>query len=194
MKMKSLLFPSAPLLQEDHSPALQALSAITKYWSSSNLSNLISLRLDPCNLQNNQVRNHPTVKCLNHSTAADKRTAIMPQDKQLPEQADDCGQSEITHNDLNKNPAALVKDKMKKSDEQRFKIKSKINQIPTVSESLTLDVKSNDLRSADVFYLAQVPKKNRTLKVLNLAKNRIDPAALVSPFFVFDFFFQGTVL
>jgi len=103
----------------------------------------------------------------------------LPQDEQFPEQADDCGQSEITHQDLNQNLAALVKDEMKKANEQRFKIKSKIDQLPTVGQLLTLDVKSNDLRSADVFYLAQVLKKNRTLKVLNLAENRIDPAGLV---------------
>ncbi|KNZ55260.1 hypothetical protein VP01_2727g4 [Puccinia sorghi] len=51
---ESLLFPSAPLLQEYHSPALQALSTITN-WSSSDSSNLISLRLDHCNLKNKQL-------------------------------------------------------------------------------------------------------------------------------------------
>ncbi|KNZ60010.1 hypothetical protein VP01_1626g2 [Puccinia sorghi] len=269
---ESLLFPSAPLLREDHSPALQALSAITN-WSSSDSSNLISLRLDHCNLKNNQldtlahgirlsklkhvslrnnrilnlsavalavmIKDWPTQtdSTFNEGTGSKLTAALghnpdhqltpagdessqppncqmstpfvslnsvtarlsdqlaqrriqekpslpqsggqLPQDKQLPEQADDCGQSKITHQDLNKNLAALVKDEMKKANEQRFKIKSKIDQLPTVGQLLTLDVKSNDLRSADVFYLAQVLKKNRTLKVLNLAENRIDPAGLV---------------
>ncbi|WAR57754.1 hypothetical protein PtB15_8B807 [Puccinia triticina] len=265
------LFPSAPLLREDHSPALQALSAISN-WSSSDSSNLVSLRLDHCNLKNNQLDNlahairlsklkhvsfrnnrifnlgavslavmikdwptqtestfsdgmggkadsttdhasdqpgnagnessdlsSPQVPApfvsLNSVTArqsdllAQRQTQgqitrsppvnELTSDKQSSYQTEELSQSELAQTNSNRNLSALVKDEMKKAHEQRFKIKSKIDQLPTVGQLLTLDVKSNDLRSADVFYLAQVLKKNRTLKVLNLAENRIDPTGLV---------------
>ncbi|KAG0152500.1 hypothetical protein CROQUDRAFT_35490 [Cronartium quercuum f. sp. fusiforme G11] len=74
---------------------------------------------------------------------------------------------------------SIIQQEMKKANEQRIKLKSKIDPLPKMGQLLTLDVKSNDLRSADVFYLAQVLKKNRTLKVLNLADNKIDPVGLV---------------
>ncbi|KAA1138136.1 hypothetical protein PGTUg99_005538 [Puccinia graminis f. sp. tritici] len=264
------LFPSAPLLREDHSPALQALSAISN-WSSSDSSNLVSLRLDHCNLKNNQLdtlahairlsklkhvsfRNnrifnlgavslavmikdwptqsestfndgiggkvdstpdhhsdypgHPGNESLDPPTSSmptpfvslnsvtarqsdllaqrqmQGKTPLpppvdeLPPDKHSPKQTAEFGKPELAQKDSNQNVSALVKDEMKKAHEQRFKIKSKIDQLPTVGQLLTLDVKSNDLRSADVFYLAQVLKKNRTLKVLNLAENRIDPIGL----------------
>ncbi|KNZ55261.1 hypothetical protein VP01_2727g5 [Puccinia sorghi] len=68
-------------------------------------------------------------------------------------QADDFGQSEITHQYLNKNLAALIKNKMIKANKQRFKIKHLL--------------------------FGSSTQKNRTLKVLNLAENQIDPAGLV---------------
>ncbi|KAI9602282.1 hypothetical protein H4Q26_001569 [Puccinia striiformis f. sp. tritici PST-130] len=268
---RSSLFPSAPLLREDHSAALQALSAISN-WSSSDSSNLISLRLDRCNLKNNQldtlahgirlsklkhvslrnnrifnlgavslavmIKDWPTQtestfndgmggkvdSTPDHNTdqplrpsheTSDLSTPQVPapfvslnsvtarqsdllahrqmqgkpslpqqvgepsSDEQSLQRAEDLSQSELVQRDANKNISELVKDEMKKAHEQRFRIKSKIDQLPTVGQLLTLDVKSNDLRSGDVFYLAQVLKKNRTLKVLNLAENRIDSAGLV---------------
>ncbi|MBW0514263.1 hypothetical protein O181_053978 [Austropuccinia psidii MF-1] len=79
-----------------------------------------------------------------------------------------------------KNPLTdLIQEEIKKANEQRFKLKSKIDQLPTIGQLLTLDVKSNELKSQDVFYLSQVLKKNRTLKVLNLAENKIDALGLV---------------
>merc|ERR1711939_216583 len=44
---------------------------------------------------------------------------------------------------------------------------------------LTLDVKGNDIRSG-VSYIAQVLKRNRTLKVLNLSENKVDSMGLAS--------------
>jgi hypothetical protein len=99
-------------------------------------------------------------------------------DKQSLEQAGNLS-SDVALKDSSKDLSSLVKDEMKKANEQRVKIKSKIDLLPTVGQLLTLDVKFNEMRSADVFYLAQVLKKNRTLKVLNLAENRIDPVGLV---------------
>lgn len=51
--------------------------------------------------------------------------------------------------------------------------------LPRVGNLLTLDLKSNDIRGG-VVYLAQVLKKNRTLRVLNLSDNAIDMPGLVS--------------
>lgn len=73
----------------------------------------------------------------------------------------------------------MIQQEVKKANEQRIKLKSKIDSLPKMGHLLTLDVKSNELKSADVFYLAQVLKKNRTLKVLNLADNKIDSIGLV---------------
>ncbi|PLW05869.1 hypothetical protein PCASD_23868 [Puccinia coronata f. sp. avenae] len=267
---RSSLFPSAPLLREDHSPALQALSAISN-WSSSDSSNLVSLRLDYCNLKNNQldtlahgirlsnlkhvsfrnnrifnlgavalavmIKDWPTQtdsifnesmagkansspghnsdhpvhagKESSHTSSSQipapfvslnsvtarlsdqlaqrqmQEKSSMPQtggelssDKQSLEQAGNLS-SDVALKDSSKDLSSLVKDEMKKANEQRVKIKSKIDLLPTVGQLLTLDVKFNEMRSADVFYLAQVLKKNRTLKVLNLAENRIDPVGLV---------------
>uniref|UniRef100_V5ETD3 RNI-like protein n=2 Tax=Kalmanozyma brasiliensis (strain GHG001) TaxID=1365824 RepID=V5ETD3_KALBG len=50
---------------------------------------------------------------------------------------------------------------------------------PRVGNLLTLDLKSNDIRGG-VVYLAQVLKKNRTLRVLNLSDNNIEVPGLVS--------------
>lgn len=74
---------------------------------------------------------------------------------------------------------SLIQSELRKANEQRVKLKSKFDSLPKMGQLLTLDVKSNDLKSADVFYLAQVLKKNRTLKVLNLADNKIDCLGLV---------------
>ncbi|EGG05072.1 uncharacterized protein MELLADRAFT_88133 [Melampsora larici-populina 98AG31] len=75
--------------------------------------------------------------------------------------------------------SSMIQQEVKKANEQRIKLKSKIDSLPKMGHLLTLDVKSNELKSADVFYLAQVLKKNRTLKVLNLADNKIDSIGLV---------------
>ncbi|PWY99598.1 RNI-like protein, partial [Testicularia cyperi] len=50
--------------------------------------------------------------------------------------------------------------------------------LPRVGNLLTLDLKSNDIRGG-VVYLAQVLKKNRTLRVLNLSDNSIEVPGLV---------------
>ncbi|KAJ7580302.1 hypothetical protein C8J56DRAFT_272227 [Mycena floridula] len=49
--------------------------------------------------------------------------------------------------------------------------------LPRIGQLRTLDLRGNDLRNG-VTYLAQVLKRNRTLKVLNLAENKIDVAGL----------------
>ncbi|SPO23700.1 uncharacterized protein UTRI_03772_B [Ustilago trichophora] len=51
--------------------------------------------------------------------------------------------------------------------------------LPRVGNLLTLDLKSNDIRGG-VVYLAQVLKKNRTLRVLNLSDNNIEMPGLVA--------------
>ncbi|ETS62095.1 hypothetical protein PaG_03655 [Moesziomyces aphidis] len=52
-------------------------------------------------------------------------------------------------------------------------------ELPRVGNLLTLDLKSNDIRGG-VVYLAQVLKKNRTLRVLNLSDNNIEMPGLVA--------------
>ena len=51
--------------------------------------------------------------------------------------------------------------------------------LPRVGNLLTLDLKSNDIRGG-VVYLAQVLRKNRTLRVLNLSDNNIEQPGLVA--------------
>lgn len=51
--------------------------------------------------------------------------------------------------------------------------------MPCVGSLLTLDLKSNDIRGG-VNYLAQVLRKNRTLRVLNLSDNNIEMQGLVA--------------
>ncbi|PWN18608.1 RNI-like protein, partial [Microstroma glucosiphilum] len=51
--------------------------------------------------------------------------------------------------------------------------------LPRVGNLLTLDLKSNDIRGG-VTYLAQVLRKNRTLRVLNLSDNGIEMGGLVA--------------
>ncbi|TYJ53131.1 hypothetical protein B9479_006254 [Cryptococcus floricola] len=50
--------------------------------------------------------------------------------------------------------------------------------VERVGRLMTLDLKGNDIRTG-VSYIAQVLKRNRTLKVLNLSSNNIPPSGLV---------------
>ncbi|KAG8979777.1 hypothetical protein FRB94_011521 [Tulasnella sp. JGI-2019a] len=53
-----------------------------------------------------------------------------------------------------------------------------LDNLPRLGALQTLDLRSNDLRGG-VTYIAQVLKRNRTLKVLNLSENRVDVQGLV---------------
>ncbi|KDQ23487.1 hypothetical protein PLEOSDRAFT_1098225 [Pleurotus ostreatus PC15] len=53
-----------------------------------------------------------------------------------------------------------------------------LDALPRLGALRTLDLKGNDLRNG-VSYLAQVLKRNRTLKVLNLSENKLDVPCLV---------------
>ncbi|GAA5916140.1 hypothetical protein JCM8208_002221 [Rhodotorula glutinis] len=63
--------------------------------------------------------------------------------------------------------------------EARLRLRKQLDGLPRIGALLTLDVKGNDIRSG-VTYIAQVLKRNRTLKVLNLGENKIDPQGLVA--------------
>ncbi|KAJ7616131.1 hypothetical protein FB45DRAFT_935338 [Roridomyces roridus] len=54
-----------------------------------------------------------------------------------------------------------------------------LDALPRVGALRTLDLKGNDLKNG-ITYIAQVLKRNRTLKVLNLSDNKLDVACLVS--------------
>ncbi|KAL4079887.1 hypothetical protein V8B97DRAFT_1928380 [Scleroderma yunnanense] len=54
-----------------------------------------------------------------------------------------------------------------------------LDALPRLGALRTLDLRGNDLRNG-VTYLAQVLKRNRTLKVLNLAENKLDGQCLVA--------------
>ncbi|KAJ7100977.1 hypothetical protein B0H15DRAFT_919984 [Mycena belliarum] len=54
-----------------------------------------------------------------------------------------------------------------------------LDALPRVGALRTLDLRGNDLRTG-ITYIAQVLKRNRTLKVLNLAENKLDVPCLVS--------------
>ncbi|RXK36032.1 hypothetical protein M231_06680 [Tremella mesenterica] len=51
--------------------------------------------------------------------------------------------------------------------------------VERIGRLLTLDLKGNDLKTG-VNYIAQVLKRNRTLKVLNLSDNKIEPSGLLA--------------
>ncbi|KAI8453285.1 hypothetical protein BY996DRAFT_4583362 [Phakopsora pachyrhizi] len=73
----------------------------------------------------------------------------------------------------------LIQEEIKRASEQRLRLRSKIDPLPKIGNLLTLDIKGNEIRSNELnFYLSQVLKKNRTLKVLNLSDNRIDHLGL----------------
>ncbi|GAA6008783.1 hypothetical protein JCM10207_001723 [Rhodosporidiobolus poonsookiae] len=63
--------------------------------------------------------------------------------------------------------------------EARSRLRKQVDELPRVGALLTLDVKGNDLRNG-VSYIAQVLKRNRTLKVLNLSENKVDIAGLTT--------------
>ncbi|PPR00680.1 hypothetical protein CVT24_000968 [Panaeolus cyanescens] len=67
----------------------------------------------------------------------------------------------------NTGPSAALLDKVRALDS-----------LPRLGALRTLDLKGNDLRNG-VTYLAQVLKRNRTLKVLNLSENKLDVQCLV---------------
>ncbi|KAF9531479.1 hypothetical protein CPB83DRAFT_904584 [Crepidotus variabilis] len=54
-----------------------------------------------------------------------------------------------------------------------------LDNLPRLGALRTLDLKGNDLRNG-ITYLAQVLKRNRTLKVLNLSENKLDVQCLVT--------------
>lgn len=54
-----------------------------------------------------------------------------------------------------------------------------LDNVERIGHLVTLDLKSNDIRQG-VSYIAQVLKRNRTLRVLNLSDNKIEPAGLVA--------------
>ncbi|KAI5119230.1 hypothetical protein M0805_002155 [Coniferiporia weirii] len=54
-----------------------------------------------------------------------------------------------------------------------------LDALPRLGELRTLDLRGNDIRSG-IQYIAQVLKRNRTLKVLNLSENKIDIHGLVA--------------
>jgi len=54
-----------------------------------------------------------------------------------------------------------------------------LDSVERIGRLLTLDLKGNDIGKG-VTYIAQVLKRNRTLKVLNLSDNKIDGSGLVS--------------
>ncbi|KAL5504946.1 hypothetical protein ACEPAH_7609 [Sanghuangporus vaninii] len=53
-----------------------------------------------------------------------------------------------------------------------------LDALPRLGELRTLDLRGNDIRNG-IQYVAQVLKRNRTLKVLNLSENKIDVQGLV---------------
>ncbi|KAG5637415.1 hypothetical protein H0H81_004673 [Sphagnurus paluster] len=60
-----------------------------------------------------------------------------------------------------------------------------LDALPRIGALRTLDLKGNDLRASyndmtGITYIAQVLKRNRTLKVLNLSENKLDVSCLVA--------------
>ncbi|GAA6044301.1 hypothetical protein JCM8097_006756 [Rhodosporidiobolus ruineniae] len=76
------------------------------------------------------------------------------------------------------NPAAQAEREAWRLSEARLRLRKQVDELPRVGALLTLDVKGNDLRNG-VAYIAQVLKRNRTLKVLNLSENKVEPQGLI---------------
>ncbi|GAA5914654.1 hypothetical protein JCM6882_003592 [Rhodosporidiobolus microsporus] len=77
------------------------------------------------------------------------------------------------------NPQARAEREAWRLSEARLRLRKQVDELPQVGALLTLDVKGNDIRNG-VGYIAQVLKRNRTLKVLNLSENKIDVQGLVA--------------
>ncbi|GAA5839102.1 hypothetical protein JCM11251_003677 [Rhodosporidiobolus azoricus] len=77
------------------------------------------------------------------------------------------------------NPQAQAEMEAWRLSEARMRLRRQVDELPRVGALLTLDVKGNDIRNG-VGYIAQVLKRNRTLKVLNLSENKIDVQGLVA--------------
>ncbi|BGO92036.1 hypothetical protein NBRC10512_001011 [Rhodotorula toruloides] len=75
-------------------------------------------------------------------------------------------------------PTAMTEREVFRLSEARARLRKQIDGLPRIGALLTLDVKGNDIRNG-VTYIAQVLKRNRTLKVLNLSENRIDAQGLI---------------
>lgn len=69
---------------------------------------------------------------------------------------------------IEQGPSAALLDKVRALDA-----------LPRLGALRTLDLKGNDIRGG-ITYIAQVLKRNRTLKVLNLSENKLDVQGLVS--------------
>ena len=54
-----------------------------------------------------------------------------------------------------------------------------LDNLPRLGALQTLDLKGNDIRTG-ISYIAQVLKRNRTLKVLNLSENKLDVMGLTA--------------
>ena len=54
-----------------------------------------------------------------------------------------------------------------------------LDNLPRLGALQTLDLKGNDIRTG-ITYIAQVLKRNRTLKVLNLSENKLDVQGLLA--------------
>ncbi|KAF9016025.1 hypothetical protein BDZ89DRAFT_1166498 [Hymenopellis radicata] len=77
-------------------------------------------------------------------------------------------QSPLPSSHPHSGPSAALLDKVRALDA-----------LPRVGALRTLDLKGNDLKQG-ITFLAQVLKRNRTLKVLNLSENKLDSAGLVA--------------
>ncbi|BGP40717.1 hypothetical protein JCM10449v2_004679 [Rhodotorula kratochvilovae] len=76
-------------------------------------------------------------------------------------------------------PSALAEREAWRLSEARTRLRKQLDGLPRIGALLTLDVKGNDIRTG-VTYIAQVLKRNRTLKVLNLGENKIDAQGLIA--------------
>ncbi|KAF9016009.1 RNI-like protein [Hymenopellis radicata] len=77
-------------------------------------------------------------------------------------------QSPLPSSHPHSGPSAALLDKVRALDA-----------LPRLGALRTLDLKGNDLKQG-ITFLAQVLKRNRTLKVLNLSENKLDSAGLVA--------------
>ncbi|BGP16808.1 hypothetical protein JCM10213_004656 [Rhodosporidiobolus nylandii] len=108
-------------------------------------------------------------------------TVTARQQRPLPPPPADGGAREMEDEDDERptNPAALAEREAWRLSEARVRLQRQVDEMPRVGALLTLDVKANDLRNG-VTYIAQVLKRNRTLKVLNLSENKVEAQGLVA--------------
>jgi len=115
-----------------------------------------------------------------HNSLTATQALVAAQRQQSPRTSDPANEAQ-TEGPAEKAPLVVAQAEREAwlNSNAHSRMREQIEQLPRTGSLLTLDVKGNDIRSG-VSYIAQVLKRNRTLKVLNLSENKVDSKGLAS--------------